>query len=328
METITDTRALTFSVVIEWENALLSELGRTREMLKQLHEQLTEAVEARYPNPEIIILYDKEAVDQQLIEEVVEEAAELEAWPADMRIIPTRGLEYYEQKNFGAQQSDSELIVFLDSDVIPEPGWLAALLETFQDPQMQVVGGNTYVAPEGLYGKSFGLFWFFERRAAGDGLRRTNQLWANNVAFRRQTFEAFPFRRENEAFRSQCTALWRTLQEHDIDIFIRERSKVSHPPPNGCRHFVSYALCQGHDIVLNRPSSVGRAASIADDLKRYVRTVGGMLKRIVRHHRDVQLGPAGIVGAIGIGFCYHTLTFAGALLTYIWPEIIQRYFAI
>jgi hypothetical protein len=94
METITDTRALTFSVVIEWENALLSELGRTREMLKQLHEQLTEAVEARYPNPEIIILYDKEAVDQQLIEEVVEEAAELEAWPADMRIIPTRGLEY------------------------------------------------------------------------------------------------------------------------------------------------------------------------------------------------------------------------------------------
>ena len=35
---------LTFSMVIEWENAVLSELDRTRWILKQLHKQLGEVI--------------------------------------------------------------------------------------------------------------------------------------------------------------------------------------------------------------------------------------------------------------------------------------------
>jgi hypothetical protein len=125
------------------------------------------------------------------VEEIFEGVAPLDAWPAEVRIISTEGLEYVEQKNFGARQSNPDLIIFLGSDVIPEPGWLIGLLGAFRNPEVQVAGGNTYLSPEGLYGKAFALFWFFPMRVEGNGLRRTNGFWANNVAFRREFLESF-----------------------------------------------------------------------------------------------------------------------------------------
>ena len=64
----------TYSVVIEWENARLSELGRTREMLKALREQIAQS---EHPRPETIILHDKEHVGRQLIEDIIGEACKL-----------------------------------------------------------------------------------------------------------------------------------------------------------------------------------------------------------------------------------------------------------
>lgn len=314
----------TYSIIIEWENALLSELERTREMLEQLRVQIAEV---GYPRPTIIILHDQDHIDRQLIERFVGEVSELEAWPADVRIVPTDGLEYYEQKNFGAEQSDSDLIVFLDSDVIPEPGWLAGLLEAFQNPDVQVVCGNTYVSPEDFYSKAFALFWFFPMRAEGDELRRTDNFWANNVAFRRETFEAFRFPTAT-TFRGQCGSLKDNLRESGIDIFLREGSRVSHPPPNGLRHFVSRGICEGYDAMIDRPPDKRSAASLVTPAKNCVRAVGWSLKRISRHYRDVRLGPVEAVGAFGIAASYFVLGFAGALLTHLRPELVRRHFPI
>ncbi len=322
-----NTDSLTYSMVIEWENAVLSELDRTREMLAQLHEQIVEVVEMGHPRPEIIILHDKDDVDPRLVERVVGEVAALEAWPADVRIIPAEGLDYVEQKNFGAGQSDSDLIIFLDSDVIPEPGWLAGLLEAFRNPDVQVVGGNTYIAPEGLYGKAFALFWFFPMREEGSGLRRTNRFWANNVAFRREILEAFPFP-DLPSFRVQVTALKEDLRKHGVGMFLQQGSRVSHPAFNGLGHFVTRALCQGHDSVIIRSYGEKSDASLPGTVKLYVRSLGRSLKNIARHHRDVKLGPVGAVGAFGIAACYHTVRFAGALLTHVRPEFIPRHFSI
>jgi hypothetical protein len=107
----------TYSIAIEWENARLSELRRTRVMIGQLHEQIVEVGRRR---PEIIIPYDRNYVNRGQIEKVLGEVSELEAWPADIRNFPTEGLGYQEQKNFGAGLSRSDIIVFLDSDCIPE----------------------------------------------------------------------------------------------------------------------------------------------------------------------------------------------------------------
>lgn len=317
--------SLTFSIVIEWENARLSELGLAREMLRQLHEQL---VEVDYPRPEIIILHDKDNVDAQLIEKVVGEVSGSRAWPADIRIIPTAGLEYYEQKNFGAHQSDADLIIFLDSDVIPERGWLAGLLEAFENPDIQVVAGDTYVSLEGFYNKAFALFWLFALRTEGDGLVRTNNFFANNVAFRRETFEAFGGYPNLPSFRGQCAALSEALREGGVDPLLQKGSRVSHPPPNGLRHFINRALCAGHDQMINRQHGKRRFASLLTPFIFYLYALGRSLKRSIKRHRDVQLGPIGAAGAFGIAACYYTLRFTGALLTLVRPDLFHRHFAI
>ena len=316
----------TYSVVIEWENARLSELERTRQMLKALREQIAES---EHPRPDIIILHDEEHVSPQLIEEVVGGVSALEGWPADIRIIPTDGLNYYEQKNFGAQQCDTELIVFLDSDVIPERGWLAGLLEAFEDPEVQVVHGNVYIDMQGLYSKAFALFWFFPLRAEEDGLYQTTySAPANNVAFRRATFEAFEYP-SRPTFRGQCGVLSRSLRDHGIATYCQLKSHVSHPPPNGLRHFVNRAVCTGHDWVLRRRlNPEKRDASLVAASKWYRRQLRRSQKRIATGYREVSLSRIGAVGALGIAAGYYTAAFAGALLTLVQSRLVHHYFSI
>ena len=55
---------------------------------------------------------------------------------------PAGGLRYYALKNLGAQLCEQPVVVFLDSDVVPEPGWLRRLLEPFARRDVEVVGGS------------------------------------------------------------------------------------------------------------------------------------------------------------------------------------------
>lgn len=325
MERTVDRTLPTFSIIIEWENARLSELGRTREMLKRLREQLAEVGQ---PRAEVMILHDKEHVERELIEAVIGEVDHLDAWPARIRILETDGLEYFEQKNFGARQSASDLVVFIDSDVVPEEGWLSGLISPFQNPEVQVVCGNTYMSPDGLYGKAFALFWFFPLRSREDDLVRSDKyLWGNNVAFRRGIFEEFGYP-HLPSFRGQSVALKETLKENGIDIYLQQRSRVSHPSPNGVRHFFDRALCQGHDLVFNRLQGKSPGDSLATTGKYYLVSMARSLGRIARHHKDVDLGPAGAVGAFGIAACYYTVGLVGSLVTLARPELVRRHFSI
>lgn len=46
---------------------------------------------------------------------------------AAIRVIATDGDHYYALKNRGAEQARGSILAFLDSDVMPDPGWLGAL---------------------------------------------------------------------------------------------------------------------------------------------------------------------------------------------------------
>lgn len=45
-------------------------------------------------------------------------------------------------RNFGARQTDREIISFVDDDITVDPGWLAALCGGFADPAVGAVGGR------------------------------------------------------------------------------------------------------------------------------------------------------------------------------------------
>jgi len=110
-------------------------------MLRTLRSQII-SLNAPRQTAHIFFVYDRNIVDATLVQKVIDDEFGPDNVPAVTRIIPTDGMRYYDQKNFGAAQADVEVNIFLDCDVIPEPGWLSAILEAFKNPDVGVVAGK------------------------------------------------------------------------------------------------------------------------------------------------------------------------------------------
>lgn len=313
-----------FTVIIEWENAKLSELARTRRMLSVLGEQILGLDQSKWRRPELVILYDPFAIDPRMIQDTIAGAFG-ETLPASyIKILPAENMRYYELKNYGAKQTETDVLVFLDSDVIPEPGWLAALLCGITQPSVDVIGGNTYIAPESLYSRAFALFWFFPLRSAGNDVITSKHFFANNVAFKKAVFDKHHFPC-HQKFRGQCTDLAKTLLANNYGLFLHHGARVNHPPPNGGYHFIIRALCAGHDLVVTarRREATPKAAWL-----RFVRDGRASRGRIAIHRREVGLGAAAVFAAKGIATVYHGLVFIGECITMAKPDFISKRFPI
>lgn len=318
------------SVVIEWENAKLSELDRARQMLKALAAQLGEMRDRLRGEPELVVLHDPEAIDPAIIRGCVEEGFR-DGPPVRLSVVATEGGGYYAQKNRGAELAANELVLFLDSDVVPEPGWLAALLGTFADPAVAVACGNTYVEPEDFAAKAFALFWFFPLRSTlppDAAPAESEYFFANNVVFRRDLFLRYRFP-ELPMLRGQCVALARRLRQDGHRILVVGGARVSHPPPNGASHFVRRALCEGHDAVQqDRLRGGGRFGFGLGTPWRFVQSVGKAARRIRAHRQDVGLGPLGAAGAFGLALGYFALCGVGEMLGRVSPELVRQRLAV
>jgi Glycosyl transferase family 2 len=339
------------SIVIEWDNARVSELSRAREMYRALVEQirrLGDSVAAQGEGGnredagltgaasvhviEVFILYDALEIDPAVIDAVT--TALGLALPAGvaLHIVGTPGLGYYELKNEGAKRASGDIVVFLDSDVIPESDWLGQMLHPFRDPSVQVVGGNSYIEPVSLYSRAFALTWFFPLRTPAGPLEATSHFFANNVAWRREFLGRHPFPYEPR-FRGQCTTLAATLAKEGIPIYSNPSARVSHPPPNGLSHFFRRALCEGHDLIVDQrlrgnSAPVGVAWSIRLSYRR-LRAQTTQLRRTIRSQRErVGLSAAAAPLALALAFLYYATRAAGEVLTERDPRIVRRHFPI
>jgi len=314
----------TYCVVIEWDNARFSELSRARRMLAELLRQM-EALAVRTGGlGRVIVVYDESRIDVRLLRQCFFEYAG-NAWDEKIRFVTRPGARYYELKNLGAKEASGDVLVFLDSDVIPEPGWLMSLLGSFQDPNVEVVSGGTFISLDGLYEKAFALFWFFPLRRSAPTLREARNFFANNVAFRRQVFARHPFP-ELVQSRGQCVALAETLVKQRIGLYRQESAWVSHPPPNGIQHFCMRAVTQGHD----RLADVCRSADgIAPPLRTtywaFVANLRFALWRIRTHFREVGLGRAGAAYAALLAALYYSIMAGGEMLTRASPGFVRRH---
>ena len=318
-------RSANFSIVIEWENARFAELQRTRKMLRELRKQLDELNPASKP-AEVIFIYDRGVIDVALIERVLAEEFPVAHVAAKIRVIPADGLRYYQQKNFGAVFAEGKIVIFLDCDVIPESGWLAAQLDAFRNPEVSVVCGQTYIEYTGIYSKAFALFWFFPLRNPATDLRKVPSFYANNVAFRREVFHEYPFP-ELPFYRGQCQVLGATLRAKEIGIYRQMKARVSHPCPRGIRHFVDRALNAGRDSILITLYRTGKnrltLGTVAHNFVRNMRYAG---QRLFRHRREVGLDPVGAVAGYAIAAAFFALTALGEIATLVRPSLVQRLF--
>lgn len=295
-------------------------------MLQQLCKQVIE-LSPYVSKPEIIMVYNSEETQWSRIEPLVNEQLAPCMSIIELKVIPTSRLPYYELKNFAAKHSHRDIIIFLDSDVIPEDGWLTGLLEAFQRPDVNLVGGANYYPSGSLYEKATGLIHYGPRESADDHLREAEYFPGGNVAFRRELFERFPFP-PLPHFRGRWTLMEKT-KSHGIKIYCQPKSRASHPAPNGLGHFIRRAVCDGHDIVMDHKCrSVVNTRSALTDNRKSPKSMRRKFSRFYDRYKRAGLGATDAIGVFGIVFSYISLMFFGIIVTSIRPELIRRYFAI
>jgi hypothetical protein len=318
------------AIIVEWDNARLSEVDRAREMLIRLNTQSAEYAKQSNARFELMLVYDPEEIPAEIPTSIVRECIDEKTWPGNVRLVEAQGLPYYEQKNFGVRQTDADAILFVDSDVIPDDGWLELLLDALKNPEVSVVGGETYLTSDSLYEKLFAAFWQFEtKEPPGGQLREARGFYANNVAFRGDLLRTHPFPKL-ETFRGQCAMLGAALRAEGTKIWRHGAARVSHPPPEGFSHFVNRAICHGHDMMLIgkiKNHSWFRASPLGS-VWRLVRDLVKAPGRISQRYRKAGLGVTGWVGAFALAVSYYGLKFVGDLMTFFAPRTMRKVFSI
>jgi hypothetical protein len=296
------------SIVVEWETGQECGGGRALECLAGLNRQMWEDRAAFEATPELILVFDPLEADREAVEEAAAAAAP-RGWPGRFEIAaaPHR-LDYYQKKNFGFARTLGDIAIFIDSDLVVEPGWLSALVAPFADPAKSVVVGRTHFETGSLYERAMALFWIFDERLGEDIVRPTRRLVSNNIAFRRPLFAALPFP-DRPTYRGQCSELGSKLMRLGIPMVEATAARAVHPAPTGLRAFAERAYRAGADACAYRAAAgPGRRADWAREWAADIREVG---RRISARARPLDAGFGSIGAAAALGFLYYSIKAAG-----------------
>lgn len=140
---------------------------------------------------------------------------------------------YYELKNLGARASRGSILAFLDSDVVPLPGWLQAARQAFTDPAVQAVAGvSLFRSPSGTPRPYSPLLFCAAAISWGFVVPRgktaeTNAFLSHNFLIRRDLFATYSFR--TDLGRTLAGSfLQRMLQDNDVNIRFVADLRVAH----------------------------------------------------------------------------------------------------
>ncbi|MDX1518783.1 MAG: glycosyltransferase [Gammaproteobacteria bacterium] len=324
-----DTESLpAISIIVEWDNAMHIEPGRIRNTLVSLREQLIELKNRFSVNPELLFVFDQMMISENDLVDIVKEGFDRDFDAASVEYVPAEGLRYYELKNLGAEKCSNDILVFLDSDVVPVSGWLHHLLMPFRDKSVRVVAGQCNFEQNSLVAKTFAMFWYFHLPDENIDITETRVLYANNFAIYRDLFESIRFP-ESSYFRGQCVAFSEHLRRRGETIYLAGKAAIVHPAPERPAYFFSRALCEGHDYQLKDWQHIGKGIAPKTFRKwRYGQSLKLAARSIMRKYREVGLSPAGAVAAMMIATVYITFVAAGKLITRYHPDFIPRHFAI
>jgi hypothetical protein len=314
------------TIVIEWENIQLAEADRCSTMLAEIMRQihaLPQTVAGAAGEIELLVAFDDQKITAEEIREFFGRAVAEPASRCTVRFLAGSGHGYYDQKNLGAAQARGRFVVFLDSDVIPEQGWLERLLGSFADPAVDVVCGNCFLDTGDLVSKTLALAWFFPLRDDRQALVPTDWFFANNVAFRREVARANPFVPLEGATRGACRLLGRRMAATGIGLFVNTAARVSHPAPNGLRHLLMRGLAQGRDnLLFDRVLGGGRLRA---SIKRAWGLQARAWKRIVRERHQVGLSLTAVPAALGLATVYYACYATGDAAARLAPEWTTRH---
>lgn len=201
---------------------------------------------------------------------------------------PTPGL--LSGRHRGAQEARGEILVFADDDIDASPDWLAAIVETFSDPEVHLVGGRNlprfelpppawiesywYTPPHGGHACVYlSLLDLGEKPLPVDA----NYVWGLNFAIRRATlFELGGFHPDNVPDHLQHfqgdgeTGLTMKANEAGLRAIYQPRAVVHHRVP-AARLTIEYFLrrafyqgvCDSFTAIRREPGCLAVSASTA-----------------------------------------------------------------
>ena len=305
------------SIVLEWETVEEGGIARVTRALGEVRRQLAEVQnEVRAP-AELIVCYEERVISDAALRSLLERAAP-GGWPCSVITVPVAsGTHYYEKKNAGARASSNEIILFLDSDLLPDPGWLRNMLSAFNDWSVSVIIGATHLDHATPYEMAVALFWIFDPATYGRGVQPLRRYTSNNLAFRRALFLRFPYP-SHAAFRGQCAHLSKTLMRAGICIEEHTDARTSHPPPPGFAGFVHRAWMAGKDECFYQ--RLERQTSPVSVFRQWQHDLGVVKRRV--QERRVLLRPTRVGEALGwlLGWAYYTIKAVGFLTAVLRPE--------
>ena len=312
----------TLSIVMEWENVQFSESSRVGRVLaalaQQVAEQVSELTAAGEGGPlrapvELIVLFNSESTDGDEVAQIVSGA--LAECPAiAVRVVAAPGLAYFEMKNRGAELARGEVVVFLDSDVIPQPAWLATMLTAFADPAVQVVASRAYVRPDTLYSRTVALTWLFDLPPDTSSLQPAERVHANAIGFRRGVILEHPYPSIPSQSRGAGWDQFQSMRAAGIAVHEHTGARVEHPPPHGLVNYWRRGFAQGSDDFLSFLRHYGpRRSRVRRSIDRAQKKWRTALGKLWRHAGRVGLGPLSMPAAIGIMSSYYFAYFLGHL---------------
>jgi Glycosyl transferase family 2 len=299
------------SIVVEWDNVRLSGASRALTMLSRLRDEVAAQDGGAI---EVLLMHDGRVGDLAEAERIL--------GPVVGRIRSLRAPDagYYELKNAGAGEATGELIVFLDCDVIPEPGWLREIVASFAAPEVAVVAGATYLDPDTFSGRLLAHTFVFPPRGARGPIGRRNRFFANNVAFRRETARAFPFPDVPGSARASCVALARQLADAGVVVVANHAARVGHPAPSGVWETARRAFLHGRDTAVLADAGTGPSATLAAGTRR----VGQLVRSIVRDRRQLELPWVATPVAVLAACAYYAVAATGVAFARVAPGAARR----
>jgi glycosyltransferase involved in cell wall biosynthesis len=227
-----------FSLVVETANLSVADLNGLHDTLESLAAQSLPPQNARE-----VLLMDSGDVPERVLGQV------LTAYPWVRVMRLPRGTGYEELKMAGATAATGEVIVFADGDCFYERGWLEALLATFSDPSVLIVGGETAIDSSGPYGLAVAIVASFPANGCSPGLYTSDRYHLNNVAFRRSVLEQIPIPSRRPCYRMSGLHA-AALLAAGYTIRRQPAARARHASPNGFSHFIWRFILVGYDGVV------------------------------------------------------------------------------
>jgi Glycosyl transferase family 2 len=305
------------SVIVELDNVLHGEVTRAQTMLGRLLDQIRE--NKLEPRVEVLVMYDETVIRSRDVRRIVTPTITEEN--PFVLVVPTAGLRYFDLKNEGGRRARGDILLFVDSDCLPEDKWLRRLLDSFDSPEVDVVTGNSYIDRDTFYAKTFAVGWYFPPRLPDGPLVTTLKTFANTLAMRRHIFERYPFPDKTSLYMAQSATWHRTLTANAVRIFLNPGARVAHPPPV----FLRSAIVNGYDAAqrTRQPGDSwlqGLRVSCCSLRGNLIATV----RRITRDYREVGIPRASVPLAIALAGAYWTLWSMAELVTHWAPGLIPH----